>query len=181
MKEKFSHKNNLKIIPIVVGPLKTNCYLLVSGKEGMVVDPGDDAEKIIQEIEKESVSIKYIFITHGHFDHNLAKDKLQRETKGQILTNLKDGQIVSLGENDFSILHTPGHTQDSFSLKGEGFLISGDVLFLRGHGRTDLPGGNQEKIEETLEKLRKNIAKEAVIYPGHGNCFTMQEWENSFS
>ncbi len=161
----------MRIKRIIVGMLQTNCYLLFSEGEVAIVDPGADTKKIIKEIEKEGGGVKYIINTHSHPDHTFANKKVARETGAKILNDLKEGDKIEIGKSVLRVLHTPGHTKDSICLLGKGFLLSGDTLFSDGHGRTDLPGGSQEEMKESLERIRKEIPSDTVIYPGHGESF----------
>jgi len=165
----------LEIKNIVVGALQTNCYLLYQKGEMVVIDPGGDAEKIISEIKKIGVSPKYIINTHGHPDHIMANEEIRKNTGAEIIRELKEGEKIRVGEASLEILHAPGHTKDSFCLKGSNFLIGGDVLFADGYGRTDLPGGSEEEMKETIEKLKKELPADTVVYPGHGEKFSIKD------
>ncbi len=170
----------MKIKRIVVGMLETNCYLLYNGKEMIVVDPGADAKKIIGEIEEIGINPKYIVNTHGHPDHVTANGEVEKKTGAKILENLQEGEKITVGGSDLRIMHTPGHTKDSVCLKGEGFLIGGDVLFVDGHGRTDLPGGSDMEMRETIQRLKKELPGETLIYPGHGEPFAIEDWKGDY-
>ncbi len=167
----------MEIKNIVVGALQTNCYLLYNKEELVVIDPGAEGEKILKEIEKVNLPIKYIINTHSHFDHNTENNYLENETKATILNNLKGGDIIEIGEDRLRVIHTPGHTKDSICLIGEGFLIGGDVLFENGYGRTDLSGGSEEEMEKTLKRLKNEIPDNYIVYPGHGGSFLMKKWD----
>jgi hydroxyacylglutathione hydrolase len=167
----------MEIKNIVVGALRTNCYLLYNKEELVVIDPGAEGEKILKEIEKINLPVKYIINTHSHFDHNTENSYLENKTKAVILNDLKEGDIIEIGEDHLQVMSASGHTKDSICLIGEGFLIGGDVLFENGYGRTDLPGGSKEEIEETLERLKRDIPDNYIVYPGHGRSFLMEEWD----
>ncbi len=167
----------MEIKNIVVGPLRTNCYLLYNKKGIIVVDPGGDGERIIREIEKINLPVKYIVNTHSHFDHTMANKTIEEYGRKGALKNLKEGDSIEIGEDSLKVLSTPGHTEDSICLLGKDFLIGGDVLFKEGHGRTDLPSGSEEKMIETLERLKKEISSYYRVYPGHGKSFLMKEWD----
>ncbi len=160
--------------------LETNCYLFYNGEEMIVVDPGADAKKIINEIEKIGINPKFIVNTHGHPDHVTANREVEEATGAEILENLQEGEKIEVGDSDLRITHTPGHTKDSICLKGEGFLIGGDLLFIDGHGRTDLPGGSDMEMKETIQRLKKELPGKTLIYPGHGESFTMDEWKGDY-
>lgn len=179
----------MEIKRLIVGVLDTNCYLLVSGNEVGVVDPGDEAGKILEEINKTGAELKYIINTHYHFDHTLANKEIKSKTGAEILIHeaekdfinfeadrfLKEGEEIKIGNDILKVIHTPGHTAGSISLLAEDFVLVGDLLFKDGHGRTDLSGGSQEEIENSLKKLTKLLSTETAIYPGHGESFKYSE------
>lgn len=165
----------MRIRKEVVGPLSTNCYFLYNDSEMIIVDPGGDAEKIIQTAKEIGVPVSFIVNTHSHYDHTAANTKVGRETKASILDDLGERKKLDIGEDSLEIIHTPGHTKDSFCLLGDGFLIAGDVLFEDGRGRTDLKGGSIKEMKETIEMLKQKLLPETVIYPGHGNSFIAKD------
>ena len=161
----------MEIKHLIVGELGTNCYLLISGNELGIIDPGGEANKILKEIEKAKAKPKYIINTHCHPDHILANEKIEKETGVTILTHLEDGDEIKIGESVLKVLHTPGHTKGSICLLDEDFAFTGDTLFKDGCGRTDLPGSSQKDMEESLGKLSKLLKPGATVYPGHGEIF----------
>lgn len=161
----------MKIKLLVVGPLLTNCYLLNSENELLIIDPGGEVEKILEEIRKIKGKPKYVINTHCHPDHISANEKVKKETGAKILTDLKEGEEIKIGDNVLKIIHTPGHTRDSICLVGRDFIFTGDTLFKDGYGRTDLPGGSQKDLEASLEKIEKILIPGMLIYPGHGEIF----------
>lgn len=175
----------MEIKRLIVGALETNCYLLVSEGEVAIVDPGGEAGKILEEIKKTKAELKYIINTHCHFDHTLANKELKQKTGAEILIHeaekdfinfevdrfLKEGDEIKIGSSILKVIHTPGHTAGSISLLAEDFVLVGDLLFKDGHGRTDLPGGSEVEIENSLKKLAKLAKPETIIYPGHGESF----------
>jgi len=181
--------NYMEIKRLIVGALSTNCYLLVSESEVAIVDPGDEAGKILAEVKKTGAELKYIINTHYHFDHTLANKELKQKTGAEILIHeaekdfinfeadrfLKEGEEIKIGNDILKVIHTPGHTAGSISLLGQDFVLVGDLLFKDGHGRTDLPGGSEVEIENSLKKLAKLVEPETTIYPGHGGIFEYRE------
>ena len=155
---------------MIVGDLETNCYLLISENKLIIIDPGGSVEKILKEIKKTKAIPKYIINTHCHPDHISANNKIKEETGAEILT-LKGKEEIKIGKSVLKVIHTPGHTKDSICLLGENFIFTGDTLFKNGYGRTDLPGGSQKELEESLEKLSKLLKPGIIIYPGHGEIF----------
>ena len=154
---------------LIVGPLLTNCYILISEGEALVIDPGGGLKRILEEIGE--AKLKYIVLTHCHWDHLLAAPKLKKATRAKILTNLKEDDEIKVGDSVLKVISTPGHTKESICLLAEDFIFTGDTLFEDGTGRTDLPGGSQKDLEDSLSKLKKILKPGTKIYPGHGPTF----------
>lgn len=168
--------------------LQTNCYLLIDGGEAAVVDPGDEARKIIDEVGKTGAKVKFIINTHNHFDHIGANGELKKKFNAKIMIHGKDdtisadscfkeGDIISVGNESLKVVETPGHTAGGVCLFCNGFVISGDTLFDQGVGRVDLPGGSIADMRASLAKLEKMIPPGTKIYPGHGEIFTFEKGE----
>lgn len=176
----------MQIKCLKVGPLETNCYFLISKREMTIVDPGDEPFKIIKEIKSTEVKPKFIINTHYHPDHTLANKEIKKEFKAvKILIHekekyfldfkadvfLKENDEIKIGNESLKVIHTPGHSQGSICLLGQGFILTGDTLFKDGYGRTDFKGSSQNELEESLRKLSKIIKPKMMIYPGHGEIF----------
>ena len=164
----------MQIKRLIVGPIETNCYLLISKGEMVVVDPGGSPDVILDEIKKTGIQPKYIINTHSHFDHILANKEIKKQTGAEILS-LKEGDEAKIGDEVLKIISTPGHSKDSICLLGEGFALTGDTLFKDGYGRTDLAGGSEKELKESLERLSKLLKPGTKIYPGHGDIFSRIE------
>ncbi len=179
----------MEIKTIPVGFLKTNCYIITSEDEALVIDPGGDLDKIVNGINQSIKKVK-ILNTHFHYDHTLVNNELREKFNAEILIHedekdfidfkadkfLKNGDIVKVGKHEFKVMHTPGHSEGSICLLSEKIFFSGDTLFENGYGRTDLPGGNQEKMNQSLSNLRDVLEEGTTIYPGHGESF---KWGNT--
>jgi len=161
---------SMQIKRIIVGSFDTNCYLLISKNEMVVVDPGADPDIILKEIEKTKIKPKYIINTHYHFDHVLANKEIQEKTKAEII-KLKEKDKVKIGDEELKIISTPGHSKQDICLFGKDFVLTGDTLFKNGYGRTDLPGGSEKQIKESLNRLDRLIKPGMKVYPGHGDSF----------
>jgi len=183
---------------LVVGPLATNCYILKSGDELAVVDPGGEAELILEKVRELGGSVKYVIDTHGHVDHIAANREVVKATGAELLIHeldakllatpdrnlsslmgmkltspapsrlLKDGDKVLVGEDEMTVLSTPGHTPGGICLLAPEYAFTGDTLFLDSTGRTDFPGGSDEQMQESLDKLQTVLRKDTMLYPGHG-------------
>ena len=176
-----------------------------STREAIVVDPGDDLSEIHAILDRHQLRVTAIIITHAHIDHIGGAEKLRTATGAPVYMNendrflsgnlamqaawlgvappkdpgidvlARDGDVVSLAQASFHILHTPGHTPGSISLwiPGEHKLVAGDTLFRDSIGRTDLPGGNfQQELNSIREKLWA-LPDDSVVIPGHGENTTI--------
>lgn len=172
--------------------------------EGVVVDPGccDDAEyqALADEISREGIVLKAVWLTHGHLDHVYGASRIAGEHGTPVLMNpldrevlayndrmaqafgmqapgpmpgtidINDGDILTFGNCSFKVLATPGHTPGSvtFHDEAEKLLISGDTLFAGSIGRTDLPGGNYDKLIVSLMDGIMGLDGDTDVIPGHG-------------
>ena len=153
----------MKIDRVVVGQLYTNCYILEIDNECLVIDPGDEYDKIKKVIgDKKIVGT---IITHNHFDHVGAINNFD---KIYDYNNLKEG-INNIDEFNFEVIYTPGHTKDSICIyfKEENIMFTGDFIFKDALGRTDL-GGNFNDLVNSIKKISR-YDKNIVLYPGHGD------------
>ncbi len=180
----------MDIKQIKVGSLGTNCYLLISGKEAVIVDPGGEPDKILKELAgMKDKKVKYIINTHYHDDHTSANEKIREETGAEILIHrledefinfevdrfLKEGDKVTIGEEKIEVINTPGHTKGGICLIGNNFILTGDTLFYQGYGRTDLEGGSIQEMKKSLERLSRIIKPGMKIFPGHGESFIREQ------
>ena len=178
----------MKIIQIVVGPFLANCYVLIDGIEAAVIDPGGETKRIIDELDNNGAILKYIILTHYHLDHTLSALEVREKKVAKILIHenekkflkftpdefLTDKSKIKIGGVYLEVLHTPGHTEGSICLLGNGFIFTGDTFFKDGYGRTDLAGGSSIDLKESLQKLKQIMKPGMKVYPGHGNAFKYQ-------
>lgn len=152
---------NLEVVK--VGLLETNCYILSIDNNVIVIDPGDEYDKIKKVIKNKNVI--GVIVTHNHFDHIGALNYFDNIYD---YNNLKEG-INKIGKFTFEVINTPGHTDDSICLyfKEDNIMFVGDFIFENGIGRTDL-GGNINDMVNSLKKISK-YNRNIIIYPGHGN------------
>jgi glyoxylase-like metal-dependent hydrolase (beta-lactamase superfamily II) len=189
-----------EIIPVGVLQCNCSIFGDESTREAIVIDPGDQIEDIQEVLARHNLTVKAIVITHAHIDHIGGAAKLKAATGAPVYMNANDqelydhidvqadwlgmpsperteidtaareGDSLTLGETDFHIVHTPGHTQGSISLwiPGENKLVAGDTLFRDSIGRTDLPGGNTTQILSSIHTKLLKLPEAAVVIPGHG-------------
>ena len=195
----------MKVVPLIVGPLQSNCYILVDEATGQagVIDPGDDADMIVRELAAQDVEPVAVFCTHGHPDHVAAADRLLQRTSasavymhldevamishyalpglGEVqlpeLAEYADGDEIAVGKLTLRVVHTPGHSPGSVCLAvdEEKLLFTGDLIFAGSIGRTDLPGGSQPKMLASLRRVIEEFPEDTVLYPGHGPQSTLAE------
>lgn len=187
----------MKIRVMQVGAIGTNCYLLEdeNTNTAAVVDPGDEADRILAQAKADGVDIKAILLTHAHYDHTtgvagihkalpdvpayLHPDDAARlgtpvfPNLGMEPTLYGDGDVVKVGNIDVQVLHTPGHTPGGVCLMAGDVLFTGDTLFQGSMGRTDLPGGSYEEIMASLARLAK-LPGDFHVLPGHMGGSTLE-------
>jgi glyoxylase-like metal-dependent hydrolase (beta-lactamase superfamily II) len=155
-------------------------YVLIDNNtnESAVVDPSWNLEKILVLLEQNETRAKFIINTHTHFDHVLGNQELAALTGAKIIQHqnssqekdisVSDTDIIKLGDSEIQVLFTPGHSEDSICLLvDKSALITGDTLFVGSCGRIDLPGGNVEKMYNSLYNRIINLDKSLKVYPGH--------------
>jgi hypothetical protein len=154
----------MKINSVVVGPLDTNCYILNNNGKVIIIDPGDEEDKIINEVNGEVVGI---IITHHHFDHVGAMEEIKKYYKVNVYdySNLKENNKID--NFDFKMIRTPGHTDDSITIyfEKEKSMFVGDFIFYGSIGRTDL-GGNISDMKKSIESILL-YDDDIKLYPGH--------------
>lgn len=156
----------MKINKVVVGNLETNCYILEKNNKCIVIDPGDEYDKINKEILNKEILA--VIVTHHHLDHIGA---LNNFDKNIVLdkNNLKEKEY-NIDNFKFEVIYTPGHKEDCITIyfREEKIMFTGDFIFRDAIGRIDLPGGNYIDMLNSLEKVKK-YDKDIEVYPGHGD------------
>lgn len=150
----------MSIVRIVVGILEENCYIVTIGKYSLIIDPGDEEERILEACK--DLDVREVLVTHHHPDHIGALDSICKHF------NLKEN--VPSGLFNYEVIKTPGHTKDSISFYFKDFntIFTGDFIFKGTIGRMDLPTGSRKDMINSLNKM-KNYPIDANIYPGHGD------------
>lgn len=155
----------MQIEKVVVGSLFTNCYILTKDNHVLIIDPGDEYNKIAESIGNKIIA--GIIITHNHFDHIGALNKFDKKLVHDY-HNLNEG-INTIGKFIFEVIYTPGHKEDSISIYFDSSkcIFVGDFIFKNTIGRTDLSGGS---MNDMLNSIRKTsiFDNDVIIYPGHG-------------
>ena len=188
----------MKVKMMQMGPIGTNCYILEDEgeKRAAVIDPGDEAGRILSVLREMDSQVDYILLTHGHYDHTTAVPELHEALPdakiyihkadangtgsrifplaGQVkdLLFYDEGDTLPLGTLTVEVLHTPGHSKGSVTLKVRDVLFTGDTLFAGDCGRTDLPGGSYEEILASLGRLGR-LEGNFHVCPGHEQTSTM--------
>lgn len=200
----------LKIITPLGSPTNCYIVFDEKTKEAMVVDPAGDVEKIVEMLEILKANLKYIYITHCHGDHIGALEELHKQKNGKILIHrldapglndqninmtgyigispiylgadsiVDDNDLIHLGELEFKVIHTPGHTCGGSCLycKQENLIFTGDTLFRGTWGRTDLPTSNFTDIIDSIANKLLQLPGETIVYPGHGKTTTIKDERN---
>ena len=190
----------MKVIRIPAGVYAANCYIVYSEttNDGIIVDPGGDADVILKVIDGNDLKIKHIILTHGHGDHIGGVVELLDVLKVPLLVHeddvemisdakmnlsnimpigavelnpnkvLKDGDIITFGDLEAKIIHTPGHTPGGICIKIGDNLITGDTLFQGSIGRTDLEGGDYDTIIKSIKENLLVFPDNTIVWPGHG-------------
>jgi hydroxyacylglutathione hydrolase len=188
-----------------VGPVQENTYIVRAGpqsRRAVIVDPGDEPERLLEAIEALGVEIDAILLTHTHFDHIGAVAPIARATGApvhcprielpvladiarwtppgfgpfeswQAEHSLAGGERLELAGMQFDVIFTPGHSPGHLTYSTAGALLSGDVLFQGSVGRVDLPGGDWATLERSIEALIRTCPPETVVYPGHMGVTTL--------
>lgn len=183
----------------VVGDMGNNNYLLIDGNEAALIDSTGIIPELDSVLKENNTELKYIFLTHGHFDHIGGVKKLQdkynlkvymHEADKELVagTNeflamvglepidipkidiyLKGGEKLEVGNTELEVIPLCGHTQGGVGYKVDNILFSGDTIFLNSIGRTDLPDGDYDALVKSIKEKVFVLDESTIIYPGHGS------------
>ena len=199
----------MEIRRLVLGELATNCYIISSGKEALVIDPAAEASAILSCLEKEDLDLCGILLTHGHFDHTGALYDIKEKTGAKVYIHeldapmlgdneknlscmtgdkqtqvepdvlLSGGETIDFGEDPLFVMHTPGHSAGSVSYIADGCVFVGDLIFKGSIGRYDF--GNYSDELDSIKKLLEAVPDSTLLLPGHGEETTADfEKKNNF-
>jgi len=198
--------DNLRIKKFTVGFFSVNCYIIytTNSKNAIIIDPGADPNLILDFINKKKLKIKYIIITHGHYDHIGANNEIKSALNAPVyihaldeglldspMKNLslllgklyktkadkvvEEGNEFKLNNETFKIIHTPGHTPGSISIMSEDIIFCGDLVFRDGIGRTDFFGGSSKDLALSIKNKILTLSDKVKLYPGHGPETTVND------
>lgn len=195
---------------LTVGPFQENCYLLAddSTRDAVLIDPGDEAARLVGAIEEDGWTLRALWITHGHIDHvgGIAGVKrtwdvpvylhpadralydraaeqarqfgLRVEAPPAPEHDLAEADVVTVGALSFSVMHVPGHSPGHVAFVGHGVVFGGDCLFAGSIGRTDLPLSDPSALARSLERFAA-LPDDTVVYSGHGPATSVREEKRS--
>ena len=186
----------MKVHALALDDYQTNCNIIhdETSKSCCIIDPGYDADFILNKLDSLELPLEAILLTHGHFDHVGAVKELAAETGCDVYLHPGDlsmppmmtagplyytktyteGAQLKLAGLEIAVLHTPGHTPGSVCLLAENTILSGDTLFRGSCGRTDLPGGDWATIVKSLKRLAA-LEGNFWVFPGHGPSTTLRD------
>ncbi|MDO4262850.1 MAG: MBL fold metallo-hydrolase [Deinococcus sp.] len=193
-----------RIWTLPTGPLQENCFLVAGPEQqGFLIDPGEDAGRILALVEASGVQVQATLLTHGHFDHigavqavrealgvpvylhpDAADDYASGQERAALFglpltqptpadQGIAQGQEFSAGRLHLRARDLPGHAQGHVVFVGDGFVLAGDTLFAGSIGRTDLPGGNHPQLLAGIQAELLTLDGQTAVYPGHGPATTV--------
>lgn len=183
-----------------LGPIENNNYLVVNEttKDAALIDATGMSDELVKDVENLNCNVRYILLTHGHFDHITGVQELKEYFGAKVLMNeldmdwvkninlvlpqfdispveipvidefINDGDKIKIGGLIFKVISTPGHTKGGVCYLIENVLFSGDTLFRDCVGRCDLPGGNYKDIQKSIKEKLFTLPEDTIVYPGHG-------------
>ncbi|WP_373483562.1 MBL fold metallo-hydrolase [Acetobacterium sp.] len=195
----------MEVIKKALGQMGTNCYVVWDEKtlEAAVIDPGFEDQRINDIIYENRLQVKYILLTHGHFDHLGGVNQIKQLTGAKVLIHendadclldprrnlsvlaglsmvlepadglLSENETITLGDIVFRVIHTPGHSKGGICLLAEDQLFVGDTLFNTSIGRTDFADGDLNELLNGIESKLFILDDATIVLPGHGENTTI--------
>jgi hydroxyacylglutathione hydrolase len=195
---------DIQVVQMINGQIQENAYLVRhSNKDAVLIDPGDEADAILQTVQASDVNVLAILLTHAHFDHIGAVQPLREALQAKVYLHkeawdsysrahmaparynlpfqqpqapdeILEPGLLKFGALEFTALFTPGHAPGHLSFySSAGFLLSGDALFNNSIGRTDIPGASHELLLERIKTQLYTLPDETVVLSGHGRDTTI--------
>lgn len=190
----------LIIDKLEVGPIMANCYIVgcEETRQAAVIDPGDEADRILYSLARHKLTVTSIINTHGHFDHVSANRQIKQATGAELIIHAADapmlaalsemaaafglscdnspppdrtvdeGDVITFGNIEMKVLHTPGHSPGGISLVSGDTAFVGDTLFAGSIGRTDFPGGDFDTLIAAIQNKLFPLGDRVTVYCGHG-------------
>jgi len=169
-----------RVVQLLVGQMANFTYVIADeeGEEAAVIDPSWDLDNVFGTLKRSGWKTKYVINTHTHFDHVLGNEQVSEVTGAKVVQHensklakdisVASGDKIVIGSIKLSVLHTPGHSEDSMCLLLDGQLVfTGDTLFVGNCGRTDLPGSDPAKMYHSLFDTLARLDDKLTVYPGH--------------
>jgi hydroxyacylglutathione hydrolase len=185
--------DNIRVEKMSLGPYETNTYIVtcLKTKACAVIDAPGEAEKVLEAVRE--TDVKYILMTHNHMDHTGALAELRSALGVPITAHeadagrmpvkpdmlLKDGDMLSVGNLEIKVIHTPGHTPGGLCFYIEKYLLAGDTIFKDGPGRTGSPDALKQVIESITRKIFI-LSDDTQIFPGHGDSAVLKEEKEKY-
>lgn len=176
----------MDIRQFVIEGYESNCFVVTCPETGerLIVDPGKDQEDVLSFLAEGTAQVRYIFITHAHYDHVGGVETILERFGGEVLSGdgrtggskgrpVSDGEEFTLGSLGGTCLHVPGHTPDSFCLKLGSAVFTGDALFAGSIGGTPSEGEKGRLMQGLREKVF-SLGGQTRLYPGHGPMSSVQ-------
>lgn len=190
---------------LTVGPIMANCYIVgcEETRNAAIIDPGDEAQRILEAVEEASLNVVHIINTHGHFDHVGANGAVKEKTGAKLAIHsldapflkvvvdsaaawglsaapspepdrlLEDQDTIEVGSLSFTVIHTPGHSPGGIALLSDGYVFVGDTLFAGSIGRSDFPGGDYQTLINSIKNRLLTLPDTVQVMPGHNEPSTI--------